>query len=96
MEEATRAKGSHPPIQTADGPKGQPHRMNWIDAIQERSATCPFEYAGPLTETMLARSSRSARAKAYRSITTARMERSPTFPARTNTSDANRHRGWVI
>ena len=30
------------------------HRMNWIDAIRERSkTTCPFEYAGPLTETML-------------------------------------------
>ena len=28
--------------------------MNWIDAIRERSkTTCPFEYAGPLTETML-------------------------------------------
>jgi hypothetical protein len=28
--------------------------MNWIDAIRGRSkTTCPFEYAGPLTETML-------------------------------------------
>ena len=26
--------------------------MNWIDAIRGRSkTTCPFEYAGPLTET---------------------------------------------
>jgi len=55
MEEARRVPKSHPPIQTADGPKrSAPHRMNWIDAIRERSkTTCPFEYAGPLTETML-------------------------------------------
>jgi predicted dehydrogenase len=55
MEEAGRVPKSHPPIQTADGPKrSAPHRMNWIDAIRERSkTTCPFEYAGPLTETML-------------------------------------------
>ncbi len=55
MEEAKRAPKSHPPIQTADGPKrSAPHRLNWIDAIRERSkTTCPFEYAGPLVETML-------------------------------------------
>jgi hypothetical protein len=46
---------THPLIQTAEGPKrSAPHRINWIDAIRERSkTTCPFEYAGPLTETML-------------------------------------------
>ncbi len=50
-EDARRVPKSHPPIQTADGPKrSAPHRMNWIDAIRERSkTTCPFEYAGPLT-----------------------------------------------
>ena len=55
METARGVPRSHPPIQTADGPKrSAPHRMNWIDAIRERSkTTCPFEYAGPLTETML-------------------------------------------
>ncbi len=55
MEEAKRVPKSHPPIQTADGPKrSAPHRLNWIDAIRERSkTTCPFEYAGPLVETML-------------------------------------------
>jgi predicted dehydrogenase len=55
MEEAKRVPTSHPPIQTADGPKrSAPHRMNWIDAIRERSkTTCPFEYASRLTETML-------------------------------------------
>ena len=55
MEEARRVPKTHPPIQTSDGPKrSAPHRMNWIDAIRERSkTTCPFEYAGPLTETML-------------------------------------------
>lgn len=55
MEEAKRVPKTHPPIQTADGPKrSAPHRMNWIDTIRERSkTTCPFEYAGRLTETML-------------------------------------------
>ena len=55
MEDARRVPKTHPAIQTADGPKrSAPHRMNWIDAIRERSkTTCPFEYAGPLTETML-------------------------------------------
>ncbi len=55
MEEARRVPKTHPPIQTSDGPKrSAPHRMNWIDAIRGRSkTTSPFEYAGPLTETML-------------------------------------------
>jgi predicted dehydrogenase len=55
MEDARRAPKNHPPIQTSNGPKrSAPHRMNWIDAIRGRSkTTCPFEYAGPLTETML-------------------------------------------
>ncbi len=30
------------------------HEMNWVNAIKNRTqAICPFEYAGPLTETML-------------------------------------------
>jgi hypothetical protein len=30
------------------------HEMNWVKAIKgEGKATCPFEYAAPLTETML-------------------------------------------
>jgi hypothetical protein len=55
MEDARRVPKTHPPIQTSDGPRrSAPHRMNWIDAIRERSkTTCPFEYAGLLTETML-------------------------------------------
>jgi predicted dehydrogenase len=55
MEDARRVAKSHPPIQTSDGPKrSAPHRINWVDAIRERSkTTCPFEYAGRLTETML-------------------------------------------
>jgi hypothetical protein len=55
MEQARLVPKTHPPIQTASGPKrSAPHRMNWIDAIRERSkTTCPFEYAGPLVETML-------------------------------------------
>ena len=55
MEDAKRVPKTHPPIQTASGPKrSAPHRINWIDAIRGRSkTTCPFEYAGPLVETML-------------------------------------------
>jgi hypothetical protein len=30
------------------------HRMNWVNAIKgKEKATCPFEYASRLTETML-------------------------------------------
>lgn len=38
-----------------DGPFAQAlHRMNWINAIKgKEKATCPFEYASRLTETML-------------------------------------------
>jgi predicted dehydrogenase len=55
MEEANRVPRTHPPIQTSEGLKrSAPHRINWIDAIRERSkATCPIEYASRLTETML-------------------------------------------
>ena len=55
MEEARRVPKTHPLIQTADGPKrSAQHRMNWIDTIRDRSkTTCPIEYAGRLTETML-------------------------------------------
>jgi hypothetical protein len=38
----------------ADGQNNALHRMNWAKAARGRSrASCPFEYAGPLTETML-------------------------------------------
>jgi predicted dehydrogenase len=38
-----------------EGPMAQAkHRMNWINAIKgKEKTTCPFEYAGRLTETML-------------------------------------------
>ncbi len=34
---------------------GTTHEMNWVNACKDSKvkATCPFEYAGPLTETML-------------------------------------------
>ncbi len=40
---------------SGDGPFAQAkHRMNWINAIKgKEKATCPFEYASRLTETML-------------------------------------------
>ena len=40
---------------TGEGPMaGAKHRMNWINAIKgKEKATCPFEYATRLTETML-------------------------------------------
>ncbi|MFN0087301.1 MAG: Gfo/Idh/MocA family protein [Blastocatellia bacterium] len=40
---------------SGEGPMGQAkHRMNWINAIKgKEKATCPFEYASRLTETML-------------------------------------------
>jgi hypothetical protein len=55
MEEAARVPKTYPRLETGDGPnRSAQHRMNWVDAIRGRAkATCPFEYAGPLTETML-------------------------------------------
>ena len=40
---------------SGDGPMAEAkHRMNWINAIKgKEKATCPFEYASRLTETML-------------------------------------------
>lgn len=42
-------------VEKTEGPMGQAkHRMNWIHAIKgTEKATCPFEYASRLTETML-------------------------------------------
>jgi predicted dehydrogenase len=38
----------------ADGQNNALHRMNWAKAARgQGKASCPFEYAGPLTETML-------------------------------------------
>ena len=56
MEEAAKVPKTYPRIETSnEGPTPQPkHRMNWANAIRGRAKnTCPFEYAGRLTETML-------------------------------------------
>ena len=98
MEEAQRVPKTHPPIQTADGPKrSAPHRMNWIDAIRERSkTTCPFEYAGPLTETML------LGVVALRTGQGRRIDYDGEAGKITNVSEANQYlrreprKGWVI
>jgi hypothetical protein len=98
MEEARRVPKTHPPIQTADGPKrSAPHRINWIDAIRERSkTTCPFEYAGPLTETML------LGVVALRTGQGRRIEYDGESGKITNVSGANQYlqreprKGWVI
>ena len=98
MDDARRVPKTHPPIQTADGPKrSAPHRMNWIDAIRERSkTTCPFEYAGPLTETML------LGVAALRAGQGVRINYDGENGKITNISDANQYlhreprKGWVI
>lgn len=47
MDEAQKVPKTMPRITTG-------HRMNWIEAIKGNAkASSPFEYAGPLTETML-------------------------------------------
>ncbi len=98
MEEARRVPKTHPPIQTSDGPKrSAQHRMNWIDAIRERSkTTCPFEYAGPLTETML------LGVVALRTGQGKRIDYDGEAGKITNVSQANQYlhreprKGWVI
>lgn len=55
-ETAARVPKTYFRVETAgSGPFAQAkHRMNWINAIKgKEKATCPFEYASRLTETML-------------------------------------------
>jgi predicted dehydrogenase len=55
MEDAKRVPKTHPRIDPDPAhPQAGPHYMNWVNVIRERSkSSCPFEYAAPLTETML-------------------------------------------
>jgi predicted dehydrogenase len=55
MEVAEKVPKTFPRIETHDAlTHPAKHRMNWINAIKgKEKATCPFEYAGRLTETML-------------------------------------------
>ena len=71
--------------------------MNWIDAIRERSkTTCPFEYAGPLTETKL------LGVVALRTGQGKRIDYDGEAGKITNVSEANRYlrreprKGWVL
>lgn len=49
-----KAKETDEPPQQFERVKNENHEMNWIRAIKgEAEATSPFEYAAPLTETML-------------------------------------------
>jgi hypothetical protein len=51
--EAQRRLGARPPRQQPDSPVVT-HEMNWVNAIKEgKQAIAPFDYAAPLTETML-------------------------------------------
>ncbi len=54
-EEAEKVPKTSPrPAVDAKAPGGSLHRINWANAIKGKTkATCPFEYAGPLVETML-------------------------------------------
>ena len=55
MEAAQKVPKTYARIETNDDlTKSAKHRMNWANAIKGKAkTTCPFEYAGPLTETML-------------------------------------------
>jgi predicted dehydrogenase len=56
MEAAAKVPKTYPRIETSnEGTTPQAkHRMNWANAIKGKAKnTCPFEYAGRLTETML-------------------------------------------
>lgn len=54
-EEGDRVPKTHPrPAVDSKAQGGSLHRINWANAIKGKAnATCPFEYAGPLVETML-------------------------------------------
>jgi hypothetical protein len=55
MELAAKVPKTYHRVETTEGKTPQAkHRMNWINAIKGKDkATCPFEYAGRLAETML-------------------------------------------
>ena len=55
MEAAAKVPKTFPRIEAGDEATRQArHRMNWANAIMGKAKnTCPFEYAGRLTETML-------------------------------------------
>jgi predicted dehydrogenase len=55
MEEAKKVPKTYPRVETNDDfNRSAKHRMNWAWAIKGKGKpTCPFDYAGPLTETML-------------------------------------------
>lgn len=55
MEVAQKVPKTFPRIETSDDvARSAKHRMNWVNAIKGKGkTTCPFEYAGRLTETML-------------------------------------------
>jgi predicted dehydrogenase len=56
MDVAAKVPKTYPRIEkNNDGPNSEhKHRMNWANAIKgKEKATCPFEYASRLTETML-------------------------------------------
>jgi hypothetical protein len=81
-----------------DGPFAQAkHRMNWINAIKgKEKATCPFEYASRLTETML------LGVVAMKSGQGKRLYYDGEKGQITNNSDANQHlqreyrKGWSL
>ena len=54
-EAAQKVPKTHPrPAVDNMAQGGSKHRINWANAIKGTAkATCPFEYAGPLVETML-------------------------------------------
>jgi hypothetical protein len=53
MEKAQKVEKTMPRIQIGEN-KAALHRMNWAMSIKEKKqSSTPFEYAGPLTETML-------------------------------------------
>lgn len=54
-EVAEKVPKTYPRIETNDDPQKSPkHRMNWAKTIMGKDkASSPFDYAGPLTETML-------------------------------------------
>jgi predicted dehydrogenase len=54
-EAAQKVPKTHPrPAADNAAQGGSKHRLNWANAIKgKEKATCPFDYAGPLVETML-------------------------------------------
>jgi hypothetical protein len=101
-EEARRQQGPNAPggagrPRQQEGTPTVTHEMNWVNAIKNKTeAICPFEYAAPLTETMLLGIVALRAGRGARSPTTASAWPSPTWPRAEQYLRREYRAGWTL